>query len=107
MLEEWKRQKVVVGETIPSRGNEIEYDNYEYIKPVIKMLRYSKNKNYRQLSKVLTVLFKYEKQEKRCPKHCRELFQNKELLDYELLEVEDRAIALKRILIKEIGRAHV
>lgn len=100
VLQEWKRQEVIVGETIPSRGNEVEYDNYDYIKPVIRMLKCWKDKNYGQLSRILNGLFKYEKLEKLRPKHCRELFQDKELLEYELLEVEDRAIALKRILIK-------
>lgn len=81
VLEEWKRQEIVVGETIPSRGNEIEYDNYDYIKPVIRMLECWKNKNYGQLSKILNVLFKYEKQEKLHPNAVEMLFQDKELLD--------------------------
>ncbi|MGV8148970.1 MAG: hypothetical protein ACLKAK_10005 [Alkaliphilus sp.] len=59
-----------------------------------------KTKNYGGLSILLKRLFTYEKSEKLRPKECRELFQDKNFIDFKILEIEDRAIALKRILVE-------
>lgn len=93
----WKPRIVTIGETIPESG---EYNDYEYIQKVLKIFEYWGKKNYGQLSKVLDKMFNYEKSQGLRPKLCRELFQNKELISYRLIEVEERAISLRRVIVE-------
>lgn len=100
IINSWKPRIVIVGETIPERGKYEEYNDYEYIQKVIKIFEYWDKKNYGQLSKILDRMFNYEKSQRLRPKLCREIFQNKELISYRLIEVEERAISLKRVMVE-------
>lgn len=100
IINSWKPRIVTIGETIPENGKYEEYDDYEYIQKVIKFFEYWSKKNYGQLSRVLDKIFNYEKSRGLRPKLCRELFQNKELKSYRLIEVEERAISLRRVLVE-------
>lgn len=99
-LDEWKPQKIIVGKNIPERGEIEEYNNYDYIKEIIKMFEYWKKGNYGNLSKILKELFKFEKSEKIRPKLCRNLFTDKVLVSYRLLEVEERGMLSRRVLVE-------
>lgn len=100
IINSWKPRIVTIGETIPENGKYEEYNEYEYIQKVIKIFEYWNKKNYGQLSKILDKMFNYEKSQGLRPKLCRELFQNKELKSYRLIEVEERAISLRRVLVE-------
>ncbi|AUN09685.1 hypothetical protein RSJ21_04355 [Clostridium botulinum] len=100
IINSWKPQIVTIGETIPESGKYEEYNDYEYIQKVLKIFEYWNKKNYGQLSKILDKMFNYEKSKGLRPKLCRELFQNKELISYRLIEVEERAISLRRVLVE-------
>ena len=52
-IQEWKKKYVVVGKDIPECGTVEDYENYQYIVPVIHFLQYWKNKNYGILGMVL------------------------------------------------------
>ncbi|SHI00880.1 hypothetical protein SAMN02745196_02311 [Clostridium collagenovorans DSM 3089] len=95
---------VTIGMTMPESGKYEEYNDYEYIQKVLKIFEYWDNKNYGQLSKILDKMFNYEKSHGLRSKLCRELFQNKELISYRLIEVEDRTISLRRVLVEQNGR---
>ncbi|WP_132242813.1 hypothetical protein [Marinisporobacter balticus] len=99
-IKEWKPRKVIIGKDIPESGEYEEYDSYDYVKKVIKVFECWSKQNYGRLSILLKDLFRYEQSEKVRPKLCRELFQNKALISYKLLEVEERAISLRRVLIE-------
>lgn len=100
IINSWKPRIVIIGETIPESGKYEEYNEYEYIQKVLKIFEYWDKKNYGQLSKILNKMFNYEKSQGLRPKLCRELFQNKELKSYRLIEVEERAISLRRVLVE-------
>ncbi|MCX0401486.1 hypothetical protein [Clostridium perfringens] len=100
IINSWKPRVVIIGETIPESGKYEEYDDYEYIQKVIKIFEYWSKKNYGQLSKILDKMFNYEKSMGIRPKLCRELFENKKLISYRLIEVEERAISLRRVVVE-------
>lgn len=100
IINAWKPQIITIGENVPESGKCEEYEEYKYIQKVIEIFKYWNEKNYGKLSKVLDKMFQYEKILKLRPKRCRELFENKELISYRLIEVEDRAISLKRVLVE-------
>ena len=91
---------MTIGSTIPESGKYEEYNDYEYIQKVLKIFEYWDKKNYGQLSKILDKMFNYEKSQGLRPKLCKELFKNKELISYRLIEVEERAISLRRVLVE-------
>ncbi|GAB6109084.1 hypothetical protein [Fusibacter bizertensis] len=100
IITEWKSKQIVIDKDIPRDGIMNDYDGFEYIEKFIKLFEYWKSKNYGGLSNVLVNVFKYEKNERLHPKHCKELFNDLILINYEILEIEDRAICLKRILVE-------
>ena len=59
-----------------------------------------KNKNYGRLSVLLKNMFSSEQSEKKRAGECRDLFQNKSFISYELKEIEERACSLTRILVQ-------
>ncbi|WP_061309855.1 hypothetical protein [Clostridium botulinum] len=100
IINSWKPRIITIGETISESGKYEEYNDYEYIQKVLKIFEYWSKKNYGQLSKILDKMFDYEKSQGLRPKLCRELFKNKELISYRLIEVEERAISLRRVLVE-------
>lgn len=100
ILESWKASNIVIGTTIPSNGSYDEYNGYEYIQKLIKALEYWSNKDYEQLCKILYRMFIDRKSFELKLKACKELFEDKELISYKLIEVEERDISIKRVLIE-------
>ncbi|UJA32840.1 hypothetical protein [Clostridium sporogenes] len=100
IINSWNPRIITIGETIPESGKYEEYSGYEYIQKVLKIFEYWSKRNYGKLSKILDKMFNYEKSQGLRPKLCRELFKNKELISYRLIEVEERAISLRRVLVE-------
>lgn len=100
IINSWKPRIIIVRQNIPECGKYEEYNDYEYIQKILKIFQYWNRKNYGKLSKILDNMFKYEKSQGLRPKLYRELFQNKELISYRLIEVEERAISLSRVLVE-------
>jgi hypothetical protein len=95
----WKKENIIIGETIPVNGDVSQYNDYPYVKCLIEAFEKWKQKNYGDLSKYFKDLFKYEDNLNLRPKECRLLFREKEFKNFELVEIEDRSICLKRILV--------
>lgn len=106
IISEWKPQSIVIGENIPSSGNVEEYSKHEYIQYLVITLNYWKNKNYGNLSNNFSMLLYERKNIGKMARECRELFENKELIDYEIKEVIDQAISMKVILININARSN-
>lgn len=100
IINSWKPRLITIGSTIPENGKYEEYNDYEYIQKVLKIFEYWKAENYGLLSKVLDEMFKVEKSEKLRPKLCREMFRDKKLISYRLIEVEERGISMSRVLVE-------
>lgn len=99
-IDEWHSRTVVIGKDIPEKGDADDYSDYDYIQKIVKMFEYWAKRNYGELSKLLKNMFNYEKVDKLVPKLCRELFQDKAFLSFRLLEIEERACSMRRVLVE-------
>lgn len=95
IIESWERKDIQVGETIPKVGSIEDYKEYPYIQYLFKILSYWKKKNYGNLSIGLSRLFYDCSTKGKLALECRRLFENKELISYNLENVYDQAISLK------------
>lgn len=96
----WEKRIVTVGEDIPVSGTQENYIDYPYILAVIEMLSAWKNKNYGKLSNYLQKMFPITLSEKKRAGECRKFFESKLLNTFELVEVEERACALSKVVVK-------
>lgn len=98
-ISEWKKRTVVVGKDIPANGGIEDYTLFPYVIPVIEMLNAWKSKNYGKQSVYLKRMFPGNISEKKRAGECRNFFEAKILDGYEIIEVEERACALSKIVV--------
>lgn len=96
----WEKKVVTVGKDIPVNGTQENYEEYPYIVAVIEMLSAWKNKNYGKLSSYLQKMFSGTLSEKKRAGECRKFFESKLFNTFELVEVEERACALSKVVVK-------
>lgn len=101
-MKKWKKKDLIVGKDIPLNGKVDDYKGYPYIIPVITMMESWKNRNYGELSRLLKKRYWFEKNQNLHPRLCRETFENKELLDFELLLINESAVSMAQIIVKVI-----
>lgn len=99
-IEAWERRSVCVGKDVPICGNVEEYMEYPYIVVIINMLNAWKSGNYGKLSKYLKQMFSISLSERRRAGECREFFESKQLISFELIKIEEMACALSKIVVK-------
>ena len=97
-ISNWKRRKIVVGKDIPECGEISEYKDYGYVQAVVEMFDYWKTENYGKLSVKLKKIINGDNP-KHCAGECKKLFLNNKFISYKILEVEEKAAALSRVLI--------
>ncbi|MBA2853796.1 hypothetical protein HNP89_001772 [Methanococcus maripaludis] len=97
-IEEFTPKEIIVGKDIPVTGTSGEYQEYPYVQKVVEMFEAWKTENYGKLANILNEKFDYIKQANARPRECRLLFQNKNLVDFKIIEVKDQAILLKRVV---------
>lgn len=105
-IEKWKARQIQVGVDVPATGNPECYLDYPYLKAVVEMFAAWKDKNFGQLALHLKSLFKYEQSEKKRAGECRKMFFDKDLMGFSILEVEERACSLSRILTEATWKCH-
>lgn len=96
----WKKREIIVGEDIPVTGTEQDYSEYPYIVEVVKMLSAWKKRNYGKLSVHLQKVFSANLTEGKRAGQCRKMFENKIFDTFEILEVEERACSLSKVVLK-------
>lgn len=99
-ISEWKRENIVIGKDIPVNGAPENYSKYPYIVEVVEMLYSWKEKNYGKLSMHLKKIFPADISDKKRAGECRKLFEKKLLDTFEIIEIEERACALSKVLVK-------
>lgn len=99
-IDSWKKRKINVGEDISSNPTDEECEEYPYVKPVREAFKAWSKKNYGKLSEAFSTLFSYENSARKRAGECREIFAEKELVSYKLLEVEERGVSMSRILVE-------
>lgn len=91
---------MIIGQDIPRCPQLEDCIQYPYIIPIIKSFEAWKNRNYGELSKHLKKMFSYEATDSKRAGECRRLFSSKQLMDFEIQEIEERGCCLTRILTK-------
>lgn len=99
-ISEWRPTVINIGVDVPESGESCVYKNYAYLQRVVEMFEIWKARNYGELAKRLNYIFRYEPNENLRPKACRELFAKKEIISFAFREIDDHAIALKRVLVE-------
>ena len=99
-ISKWKPQTVIVGKDIPANGTSEDYIGYPYLVVVVEMLLAWKKRNYGKLSFYLQKIFSKKLSAGKLAGECRKLFENKMLDTFEITEVEERACALSKVVVK-------
>lgn len=94
LIEKWKPREIVIGEDIPSTGLPNEFENGTPEQAIAIFFELWKKKNYGIMAKSLDSSFFYEKSEKKRAGLCRELFDSKNIKEFEISSIEDRAPAI-------------
>jgi hypothetical protein len=100
IISEWKPRKVIIGQDIPIRPKLEDCKQYPYVIPIIKTFEAWQKRNYGELSKHLKKLFSFEVTDSKRAGECKKLFSSKQLIDFEIHEIEERGCCLTRILTK-------
>lgn len=99
-ISSWKKRTVIVGKDIPPFGKVEDYIEYPYVAKVIEMLFAWKNKNYGKLSMHLQEVFPSNLSAGKRAGECRKLFESKTLNAFEIIETEEHACALSKVVVK-------
>lgn len=99
-ISSWKKRSVTVGEDIPASGKVEDYAEYPYIVKIVEMLDAWKSRNYGKLSIYLQRMFSSSLSAGKRAGECRKIFENKILNCFEIIEVEERACALSKVVVR-------
>lgn len=99
-ISEWERKTVVIGKDIPVNGMAEDYSKYPYIVVVVEMLLAWKERNYGKLSMYMRKMFSSNISDKKRAGECRRFFEKKMLDTFEIIEIEERACALSKVVVK-------
>ncbi|MCM1050176.1 MAG: hypothetical protein NC433_17320 [Clostridiales bacterium] len=99
-ISEWERKIVIIGKDIPVNGMPKDYSKYPYIVVVVEMLLAWKERNYGKLSMYMRKMFSSNISDKKRAGECRRFFEKKMLDTFEIIEIEERACALSKVVVK-------
>ena len=99
-ISSWRKRSVTVGEDIPASGKAEDYTEYPYIVKIVEMLDAWKSRNYGKLSIYLQRMFPSSLSAGKRAGECRKIFENRILNCFEIIEVEERACALSKVVVR-------
>ena len=98
-IQKWVKRDIKIGETISATPTIEECKDFPYLLPLISAFNAWSTCNYGSLSVWFKNVFSYESSDKKRAGECRKLFDHKNLISYELEEIEERALALTKIVV--------
>lgn len=98
-IQKWVKRDIKIGETISATPTIEECKDFPYLLPLISAFNAWSTRNYGSLSVWFKNVFSYESSNKKRAGECRKLFDHKNLISYELEEIEERALALTKIVV--------
>lgn len=98
-IQKWVKRDIKIGETISATPTIEECKDFPYLLPLISAFNAWSSHNYGVLSVWFKNVFSYEHSDKKRAGECRKLFEHKQLISYELEEIEERALALTKIVV--------
>lgn len=99
-ISSWRKRSVTVGEDIPASGKAEDYAEYPYIVKIVEMLDAWKSRNYGKLSIYLQRMFPSSLSAGKRAGECRKIFENKILNCFGIMEVEERACTLSKVVVR-------
>lgn len=97
-IRKWVKRDIKIGETISATPTIEECEDFPYLLPRVSAFDAWRCNNYGALSVWFKNIFSYEKSDKKRAGECRKVFEHKKLISYELEEIEERALALTKIV---------
>ncbi len=98
-IQKWVKRDIKIGETISATPTIEQCKDFPYLLPLISAFDAWRANNYGALSIWFKNVFSYEQSDKKRAGECRKLFEHKKLISYELEEIEERALALTKIVV--------
>ena len=98
-IQKWVKRDIKIGETISATPTIEECKDFPYLLPLINAFDAWSATNYGALSVWFKNIFSHEQSDKKRAGECRKLFEHKKLISYELEEIEERALALTKIVV--------
>jgi hypothetical protein len=98
-LDSWRARTVVVGKDVKEVPTDKDCKSFEYLEPIVHTFKAWQTCNYGSLAILLRHLF-YEKTDKKRAGEARKFFSNKRFIEYEIKEIEERAAAMTRVLVR-------
>lgn len=98
-IQKWVKRDIKIGENISATPTIEECKDFPYLLPLISAFNAWSTHNYGALSAWFKNVFSYEHSDKKRAGECRKLFEHKQLISYELEEIEERALALTKIVV--------
>lgn len=99
-IQKWKKREVNVSKDISANPSIAECNDYLYLVTLVEAFEAWKNKNYGMLSIKFKNIFTHGITDGKRAGECREMFESKNFISFEIKEVEERACALTRVLVQ-------
>ncbi len=99
-ISKWQPRNIIIGVDLPDIPTEKDCKSYPYLIPIIKTFLLWSKSNYGELSVLLKNMFPYEKSYGKRAGECRMLFETKKFESFKLIEIEERACSLVRVLVQ-------
>lgn len=99
-IHKWRPRHILIGQDIPTTGTSDDYHGYPYIEKFVEMLYAWKSRNFGKLSNYLQRMFPMSNSDGKRAGECRQIFASKALNTFEIVEVEEQACALSKIVVK-------
>lgn len=98
-LDDWQAKIVVVGKDVEAVPTDKNCIDFKYLEPIVHTFKFWQTCNYGSLAILLRHMF-YEKTDKKRAGEAKKLFSNKKFIEYEIKEIEERAAAMTRVLVR-------
>lgn len=99
-IEKWEKREIKVGINLSATPSIEECAEHPYLVPLIQGLNAWEKKNYGELSSKFQNIFSHGISDGKRAGECRKMFASKELVCFEIKEIEERACALTRVLVQ-------
>lgn len=99
-VEKWKPREITIGKDIPKSGTVSDYDNFTPEREAIQFASYWLKKNYGNIAGQILSFSKKDINVGTEAKRIRELLDDKTLIDYSLLKIDDKSPVISEITLQ-------
>jgi hypothetical protein len=100
LIKEWEPREIKISEDIPANGDLFKYKDNTSEKVLVRFLEYWIDRNYGNIAKLITKATPTEETIGKIAGDMRKIFEDKELIDFEIINIKDEAPAITEIKVK-------